>query len=103
MSTARWSFSSTVQTFGAGGVGVVIASSHAARGQTRRSRSPPSRRRRSGRWPGKGGPLSQASDLIDAYVKARSEEHTSELQSHSDLVCRLLLEKKKEKNADRIM
>src|SRR5260221_9584507 len=30
-------------------------------------------------------------------VKAddRSEEHTSELQSHSDLVCRLLLEKKK--------
>src|SRR5438034_8179964 len=27
---------------------------------------------------------------------ARSEEHTSELQSHSDLVCRLLLEKKKE-------
>src|SRR5438034_3119906 len=29
---------------------------------------------------------------------ARSEEHTSELQSHSDLVCRLLLEKKKEKN-----
>src|SRR5438034_5648231 len=28
----------------------------------------------------------------------RSEEHTSELQSHSDLVCRLLLEKKK--NAD---
>src|SRR5437588_564058 len=28
-------------------------------------------------------------------VKSRSEEHTSELQSHSDLVCRLLLEKKK--------
>src|SRR5260221_12796949 len=28
---------------------------------------------------------------------ARSEEHTSELQSHSDLVCRLLLEKKKRK------
>src|SRR5437588_7628725 len=28
---------------------------------------------------------------------ARSEEHTSELQSHSDLVCRLLLEKKKQK------
>src|SRR5947207_5939555 len=27
--------------------------------------------------------------------KGRSEEHTSELQSHSDLVCRLLLEKKK--------
>src|SRR5436190_16655490 len=28
----------------------------------------------------------------------RSEEHTSELQSHSDLVCRLLLEKKKKRN-----
>src|SRR5438034_1447035 len=30
-------------------------------------------------------------------VEVRSEEHTSELQSHSDLVCRLLLEKKKQK------
>src|SRR5437588_1260033 len=30
-------------------------------------------------------------------LRARSEEHTSELQSHSDLVCRLLLEKKKKK------
>src|SRR5436190_13059536 len=29
-------------------------------------------------------------------VETRSEEHTSELQSHSDLVCRLLLEKKKQ-------
>src|SRR5438034_4657744 len=30
-----------------------------------------------------------------ACSRSRSEEHTSELQSHSDLVCRLLLEKKK--------
>src|SRR5437588_8594623 len=30
-------------------------------------------------------------------MSIRSEEHTSELQSHSDLVCRLLLEKKKER------
>src|SRR5947207_10976660 len=30
----------------------------------------------------------------------RSEEHTSELQSHSDLVCRLLLEKKKKEKAN---
>src|SRR5437588_7775071 len=30
-----------------------------------------------------------------APTRTRSEEHTSELQSHSDLVCRLLLEKKK--------
>src|SRR5437870_6482541 len=33
---------------------------------------------------------------------ARSEEHTSELQSRGHLVCRLLLEKKKEKNRHRI-
>src|SRR5438132_2860254 len=34
--------------------------------------------------------------VCDALTAAnRSEEHTSELQSHSDLVCRLLLEKKK--------
>src|SRR5438132_9040448 len=33
----------------------------------------------------------------------RSEEHTSELQSHSDLVCRLLLEKKKKKEKDNMM
>src|SRR5438034_5975182 len=31
----------------------------------------------------------------------RSEEHTSELQSHSDLVCRLLLEKKKKKKTNK--
>src|SRR5438034_2488608 len=33
--------------------------------------------------------------IYNAVVGTRSEEHTSELQSHSDLVCRLLLEKKK--------
>src|SRR5688572_32562743 len=32
-----------------------------------------------------------------ALARARSEEHTSELQSQSNLVCRLLLEKKKKK------
>src|SRR5438132_2885439 len=32
--------------------------------------------------------------------RLRSEEHTSELQSHSDLVCRLLLEKKKKAGVD---
>src|SRR5438034_1146562 len=34
----------------------------------------------------------------DVLRRLRSEEHTSELQSHSDLVCRLLLEKKKNIN-----
>src|SRR5436190_15810002 len=32
---------------------------------------------------------------LEPSERCRSEEHTSELQSHSDLVCRLLLEKKK--------
>src|SRR5438034_8131336 len=35
--------------------------------------------------------------LVAGIDHFRSEEHTSELQSHSDLVCRLLLEKKKNK------
>src|SRR5438270_8594197 len=43
------------------------------------------------------------SDLVrrsfaQAVSEQRSEEHTSELQSQSNLVCRLLLEKKKKKN-----
>src|SRR5438034_6320037 len=42
--------------------------------------------------PGKGY---YSFDLGAWHIIARSEEHTSELQSHSDLVCRLLLEKKK--------
>src|SRR5438132_5971021 len=36
-------------------------------------------------------------NAIKAWIW-RSEEHTSELQSHSDLVCRLLLEKKNNNN-----
>src|SRR5256886_10657231 len=35
-------------------------------------------------------------------LNLRSEEHTSELQSQSNLVCRLLLEKKKKKNISNI-
>src|SRR5438034_1842688 len=49
-----------------------------------------------------GTAILRAGDLADRatfyrhdLAFARSEEHTSELQSHSDLVCRLLLEKKK--------
>src|SRR5437868_13153908 len=37
-------------------------------------------------------------DLRSSFSHHRSEEHTSELQSRFDLVCRLLLEKKKKKN-----
>src|SRR5437667_374896 len=36
----------------------------------------------------------EALHLVEQVVHLRSEEHTSELQSHHDLVCRLLLEKK---------
>src|SRR5699024_12366146 len=38
---------------------------------------------------------------ITASATTRSEEHTSELQSRFDLVCRLLLEKKKKNSKDR--
>src|SRR5256886_10051346 len=40
--------------------------------------------------------ITEGGKLAD-FVAARSEEHTSELQSQSNLVCRLLLEKKKKK------
>src|SRR5690242_20854606 len=40
--------------------------------------------------------------FIIADTPGRSEEHTSELQSHVNLVCRLLLEKKKNKNTPRV-
>src|SRR5690242_21289786 len=48
------------------------------------------------------GEKSEWLDRLDAALdwpalEARSEEHTSELQSHVNLVCRLLLEKKKKK------
>src|SRR5947207_10700155 len=54
-----------------------------------------------------GAPVLAPGAGVIERVRARSEEHTSELQSHSDLVCRLLLEKKKKDHilhldADRI-
>src|SRR5947207_6109639 len=42
--------------------------------------------------------IAPSEDMIRTHAQQggfRSEEHTSELQSHSELVCRLLLEKKK--------
>src|SRR5258708_26846065 len=41
--------------------------------------------------------------VLGAFVLARSEEHTSELQSPDHLVCRLLLEKKKKKETKEII
>src|SRR5580692_10924592 len=52
--------------------------------RSRGARRAPSRRRRSPRW---------ARPARRGRARARSEEHTSELQSQSNLVCRLLLEK----------
>src|SRR6266540_3940821 len=45
----------------------------------------------------RGAPGSRWSLRAAPNQRPRSEEHTSELQSHHDLVCRLLLEKKKKK------
>src|SRR5260370_21577890 len=42
-----------------------------------------------------GGETAPCEDELDLPAPVRSEEHTSELQSHLNLVCRLLLEKKK--------
>src|SRR5947207_8637321 len=61
--------------------------------QTVAARALSDRRQRSRLLQGDGGASLNSSQI--AMSKPRSEEHTSELQSHSDLVCRLLLEKKK--------
>src|SRR5690625_4578677 len=42
--------------------------------------------------------VAEITDIIRRQSRARSEEHTSELQSRGHLVCRLLLEKKKHKH-----
>src|SRR5882762_11999115 len=44
----------------------------------------------------------RALDRALVVAGERSEEHTSELQSHLNLVCRLLLEKKKKKKINKI-
>src|SRR5690349_23210544 len=44
-----------------------------------------------------GAAVEQFAEQRRRKLRARSEEHTSELQSRRDLVCRLLLEKKKKK------
>src|SRR5438105_10123847 len=51
----------------------------------------------SGQLPGESATRNYPETNLVGTVTARSEEHTSELQSRVDLVCRLLLEKKKKK------
>src|SRR2546421_5209509 len=50
----------------------------------------------------KGERRRRSQRVLDHRERGRSEEHTSELQSRSDLVCRLLLEKKKNKTTTKI-
>src|SRR5690242_21077801 len=52
-------------------------------------------RRRAPRSGGGDRPLRAGRSRAQRLARVRSEEHTSELQSHVNLVCRLLLEKKK--------
>src|SRR5207302_10306009 len=47
---------------------------------------------------GRAAPAPAQESERSAVVPSRSEEHTSELQSRENLVCRLLLEKKKKKH-----
>src|SRR5256886_7625427 len=51
-----------------------------------------------GASPAIAGAMGRAAGDISWITSARSEEHTSELQSQSNIVCRLLLEKKKVNN-----
>src|SRR2546422_2902213 len=44
--------------------------------------------------------LEAAATLLSGHARRRSEEHTSELQSRLHLVCRLLLEKKKNRRSN---
>src|SRR5438270_4619611 len=60
--------------------------------------APPALSVRGGARPGARGDQPARQVAHHRVRIARSEEHTSELQSQSNLVCRLLLEKKKTKN-----
>src|SRR5690606_39607894 len=82
--------SSDLRSVPAGGLGpLVVLPAHRSRCRVPALLSQPAPRR----WqPGNRSPARAA-----AKVARRSEEHTSELQSRENLVCRLLLEKKKKK------
>src|SRR2546421_3739931 len=69
---------------------------------TSRSSSRPIAKRRIAALNANTAPAFARAHIASAFVAilTRSEEHTSELQSRSDLVCRLLLEKKKKKNTN---
>src|SRR2546421_7504953 len=58
---------------------------------------------RTSNWACVSGTFTAAVTAAATALMSRSEEHTSELQSRSDLVCRLLLEKKKKTSTTRIL
>src|SRR2546427_6003346 len=72
-----------------------LSSRPLARNEQEESLDPPS----ASRHPGCRHPRAESQSLTCLFSTGlgRSEEHTSELQSQSNLVCRLLLEKKKKK------
>src|SRR5438874_6423982 len=72
----------------------LFRSNHGVRGQSRGARI--------GQMSGKSTHAMAVAGAVVALV-LRSEEHTSELQSRRDLVCRLLLEKKKKKIIQRYL
>src|SRR5256886_5531247 len=76
--------SSMLATRGGGSSRAIVPSSSALEGASTNSASAPASLYRRQRWIASSNPFT-----------CRSEEHTSELQSQSNLVCRLLLEKKK--------
>src|SRR2546427_5225371 len=67
-------------------------SAHGARVQSCRREGKAQERSAAG-----AGTAAQEKELAGTAAQSRSEEHTSELQSQSNLVCRLLLEKKKKR------
>src|SRR2546427_5841400 len=79
-----------LQTLGALGLGTAVVTGLAGCGSLNPlSRAP------------EVAPTAVPTAIFEVVADMRSEEHTSELQSQSNLVCRLLLEKKKKKTYDK--
>src|SRR5437016_10436324 len=80
-----------------GGMGIYVASKHAVIGLTKAAALEVAKQ---GVRVNTVSPAAIETEMYDRFVGGpdeRSEEHTSELQSLTNLVCRLLLEKKKKK------
>src|SRR5437588_1613073 len=92
----------TVLVTGCGPIGLMsIAVAKACGSSTVFATETNEARRSMGKKMGADVVMNPASEDGVKRILKRSEEHTSELQSHSDLVCRLLLEKKKKKEIEK--